>query len=116
MSQEKISKMPGIDSSSAYNTRSQRAESQLYGGKSIVDEKDEKIDNLLSRLTEQHNLILKLTSALYDGKSKYLELIEEKDEEIAILKNQIKLEQRRICMQREQLEHLCIEKSNTSEN
>ena len=58
MSEDKKSKAPGIDSCLAYNTRSQRMESQLHGGKTIAEEeKDRIMETLLARLTEQHNLI-----------------------------------------------------------
>ena len=108
MSEDKKSKTPGIDSCPAYNTRSQRIESQLHGGKTIDEEKDEKIENLLARLSEQHNLISKLTGEWYVEKNKYRDLREDKDYEILQLKKQIELERRQIRMLRERLKQTSL--------
>ena len=57
MSEDKKLKTPGIDSCPAYNTWSQRMESQLHGGKTIDEEKDEKIENLCGNMNIELTMI-----------------------------------------------------------
>ena len=104
MSNEKESNKAGIESSPAYNTRTQRAASQKIGGKSVVDEKDQRIDDLISRLTTGMNLISKLSTELEnktraekdmnESIGKLKKKLEKAKEKINKLENKVSLEQR----------------------
>ena len=111
MSEDKKSKTPGIDSCPAYNTRSQRIESQLRGGKTISEEeKDRTIENLLARLVEKDNEILKLQRELYVERAEYCNIRLDKDKEILQLHKQIILDQRKILMLTERLRESSLNK------
>ena len=104
-------KTPGIVSSPAYNTRSQRIESQLRGGKTISEEeKDRKIENLLARLREKDNEILKLQRELHVEIGNYCALKNEKDDEILQLMKQVNSDYIKIHMLKERLRESSLNK------